>query len=77
MSSPGYSPPEDERRQVGTDDRDGEHAALNDPESCSREKVVRQPVPGVATDDAQHKEAEADQPVELPRCAEGTGEEDA
>ena len=68
---------EDERRQVCPNDRDGEHATLNDPQARPREKVVRQRVPGVAPDDAHHQQTEADQPVELSRCAECTGEEDA
>jgi hypothetical protein len=59
------------------DHRDGQQDRRHDAQTGAGEQVVRQGVAGEALADGQEEQHHADQPVGLPRPAEGAGEEDA
>jgi hypothetical protein len=73
---PGELAAEDEERHIGAHDRDRQQHALEDPHPGTGQQVIGQRVPGVALDDGQGEQGDADQPVHLPRLAERAGDED-
>ena len=68
---------EDREVRPGADDRDRQEDRADDAEPGAREQVVGQRVAGDAHEQGEHQHDDADQPVRLPRPAEGAGEEDA
>ncbi len=69
-------PVEDREVRPRPDHRDGEQDRADDPEAGAGQQVVGQRVTGDAHEQRQHQHHDADQPVALPRPAEGAGEED-
>ena len=68
---------EQEERDPGADDRDALDHAVDDAEAVAGEQVIGERVAGEAPAIARMNSDEADDPVDLARLAERTGEEDA
>ena len=68
---------EEQERRPGADERDALDHAVDDAEAVARQQVVGERVAGEALGHREDEEDEADDPVELARLAECTGEEDA
>src|SRR5690606_40915923 len=64
------------RRRPRADHRDREHDRRGDPQAGAGEGVVGERVAGEALEEAEPEQQQADDPVELTRLAERTGEED-
>src|SRR5699024_1727261 len=71
----GEYPTEQEHREVRTDQRDRQQHTLEDAHAHARGQVVRQGVAEETFDHGQGEEGHTDQPVELTRFAERSGEE--
>ena len=68
---------ERERREPRPDERHGQQRRVGDPGAGAGQQVVRQRVAREAFGDGEDEQPEADQPVQLARAAEGSGEEHA
>ena len=68
---------EEEERHVGAHHRGGLDQPVGDAEPGARQQVVGQRVAGEPLQDAQQQQHAADQPVDLARLAEGSGDEHA
>ena len=77
MRSPRELAAEEEELGPGANDRDSPDRTVHESQAGARQQVVRQRVAREAFEDTDHQHGDADQPVDLPRLAEGTGEEDA
>jgi hypothetical protein len=72
---PGKRPAEQEERQVRADDGDPLQDALEDPQAGPGQLIVGQRVAEQALEQAEGKQPDADQPVDLAGLAVGAGEE--
>jgi hypothetical protein len=68
---------EEEECEPCSDERDREHRRVDDPKARPREQVVGKRVSGEAGRDPGDEQRHADDPRQLPRPAERSGEEDA
>ena len=67
--------PEDEEGKPLTDERDGQGKRVGHPQTCPRESVVGQGIPGEPVGYGEDQERDTHDPVDISRLAEGAREE--